>query len=92
MNDMKTARRSAHALPPLRLAIADVHQGTLRANHKVGIRVGIVVNKTGITNDFNTDWRRRRDSNPRYGCPYDALAKRWFQPLTHVSGPAGDGL
>ena len=34
------------------------------------------------------DWRRRRDSNPRYGLPYDALAKRWFQPLTHVSGPA----
>ena len=32
-------------------------------------------------------WRRRRDSNPRYGFPYDALAKRWFQPLTHVSGP-----
>ena len=31
-------------------------------------------------------WRRRRDSNPRYGFPYDALAKRWFQPLTHVSG------
>lgn len=20
---------------------------------------------------------------------YDALAKRWFQPLTHVSGPGG---
>ena len=33
-----------------------------------------------------TGWRRRRDSNPRYGFPYDALAKRWFQPLTHVSG------
>ena len=36
-------------------------------------------------------WRRRRDSNPRYGCPYDALAKRWFQPLTHVSGNHGSG-
>ena len=34
----------------------------------------------------NSLWRRRRDSNPRYGFPYDALAKRWFQPLTHVSG------
>ena len=33
----------------------------------------------------NSPWRRRRDSNPRYGYPYDALAKRWFQPLTHVS-------
>src|SRR3954470_24967337 len=33
------------------------------------------------------DWRRRRDSNPRYGNPpYGGLANRWFQPLTHVSG------
>src|SRR6476619_2979284 len=31
-------------------------------------------------------WRRRRDSNPRYGnSPYGGLANRWFQPLTHVS-------
>src|SRR6476619_4298522 len=40
-------------------------------------------------------WRRRRDSNPRYGNPpYGGLANRWFQPLTHVSecGPlAGKG-
>src|SRR5438309_4684615 len=40
---------------------------------------------------FNSDglqpWRRRRDSNPRYGnSPYGGLANRWFQPLTHVSG------
>src|SRR5437868_9096532 len=34
-------------------------------------------------------WRRRRDSNPRYGnSPYGGLANRWFQPLTHVSGKA----
>ena len=34
-----------------------------------------------------TVWRRRRDSNPRYGnSPYGGLANRWFQPLTHVSG------
>src|SRR4051794_4806714 len=36
-------------------------------------------------------WRRRRDSNPRYGnSPYGGLANRWFQPLTHVSG-SGSG-
>ncbi len=30
--------------------------------------------------------RRGRDSNPRYGfIPYDGLANRWFQPLTHLS-------
>src|SRR5213080_3332258 len=35
-------------------------------------------------------WRRRRDSNPRYGnSPYGGLANRWFQPLTHVSGMQG---
>ena len=27
--------------------------------------------------------RWRRDSNPRYGCPYVSLANWWFQPLTH---------
>src|SRR6476661_5906327 len=36
-------------------------------------------------------WRRRRDSNPRYGnSPYGGLANRWFQPLTHVSEAAPD--
>ena len=38
---------------------------------------------------INAEWRRRRDSNPRYGLtPYGGLANRWFQPLTHVSGTA----
>ena len=27
--------------------------------------------------------RWERDSNPRYGYPYDSLANCWFQPLTH---------
>src|SRR6266566_2389399 len=32
-------------------------------------------------------WRRRRDSNPRYGFrPYNGLANRRLQPLGHVSG------
>jgi hypothetical protein len=31
-------------------------------------------------------WRRRRDSNPRYGFrPYNGLANRRLQPLGHVS-------
>jgi hypothetical protein len=34
-----------------------------------------------------SDWRRRRDSNPRYGFrPYNGLANRRLQPLGHVSG------
>ena len=33
-------------------------------------------------------WRRRRDSNPRYGFrPYNGLANRRLQPLGHISGP-----
>ena len=29
--------------------------------------------------------RRKGDSNPRYGYPYDSLANCWFKPLTHLS-------
>src|SRR5258706_13451222 len=33
-----------------------------------------------------TDWRRERDSNPRYGVnPYNALAGRPLRPLGHLS-------
>ncbi len=33
------------------------------------------------------NWRRERDSNPRYGfCPYNALAGRPLRPLGHLSG------
>src|SRR6266700_6321978 len=35
------------------------------------------------------DWRRERDSNPRYGVnPYNALAGRPLRPLGHLSGRA----
>jgi site-specific DNA recombinase len=30
-------------------------------------------------------WRRGRDSNPRYSCPYAAFRVRCFQPLSHLS-------
>src|SRR6516225_5934376 len=33
-----------------------------------------------------SSWRRRRDSNPRYGFrPYNGLANRRLQPLGHLS-------
>jgi hypothetical protein len=39
-----------------------------------------------ITNGVAQGWRRRRDSNPRYGVkPYNGLANRRLQPLGHVS-------
>jgi hypothetical protein len=41
----------------------------------------------GKINNINGCWRRRRDSNPRYGFrPYNGLANRRLQPLGHVSG------
>src|SRR5271157_5613544 len=36
---------------------------------------------------FLSVWRRGRDSNPRYGCPYVAFRVRCFQPLSHLSNP-----
>jgi hypothetical protein len=32
-------------------------------------------------------WRRGRDSNPRYGCPYAAFRVRCDRPLCHLSKP-----
>src|SRR5580704_16298291 len=31
------------------------------------------------------NWRRGRDSNPRYGCPYAAFRVRCIRPLCHLS-------
>ena len=36
-------------------------------------------------NTAATAWRRGRDSNPRYGCPYAAFRVRCIQPLCHLS-------
>ena len=33
-------------------------------------------------------WRRGRDSNPRYSCPYVAFRVRCFRPLSHLSAEA----
>ncbi len=35
------------------------------------------------------NWRRGRDSNPRYSCPYAAFRVRCFQPLSHLSAAMG---
>jgi hypothetical protein len=35
------------------------------------------------------NWRRGRDSNPRYGCPYAAFRVRCIQPLCHLSAMRG---
>src|SRR5437667_9983797 len=32
-----------------------------------------------------SEWRRERDSNPRYGFPYSGFQDHPFQPLTHPS-------
>src|SRR4051812_20195027 len=35
------------------------------------------------------EWRRGRDSNPRYGCPYAAFRVRCDRPLCHLSRGRG---
>jgi site-specific DNA recombinase len=35
--------------------------------------------------DDCSKWRRRRDSNPRYGCPYASFRDWCLQPLGHLS-------
>src|SRR3954469_23603237 len=37
------------------------------------------------------NWRRGRDSNPRYGCPYAAFRVRCDRPLCHLSVAAWGG-
>jgi hypothetical protein len=40
-----------------------------------------------LATDLGSNWRRRRDSNPRYAFrAYNGLANRRLQPLGHVSG------
>src|SRR5215831_4149734 len=51
---------------------------------------GLLNGSEGVRIGF---WRRRRDSNPRYGFrPYNGLANRRLQPLGHVSGVATQAL
>ena len=42
--------------------------------------------------ETKTCWRRGRDLNPRYGCPYAAFRVRCVQPLCHLSGCEGRRL
>src|ERR1700684_2382640 len=43
-------------------------------------------NNSSETIVYKDDWRRGRDSNPRYGCPYAAFRVRCIRPLCHLSG------
>ena len=38
---------------------------------------------------YNAEWRRRRDSNPRYGFPYARFPSVCLKPLGHPSSGAG---
>src|SRR5437764_13432709 len=45
-----------------------------------------------LANDGDTvGWRRERDSNPRYGCPYTRSPGVRLQPLGHPSMPVFSG-
>ncbi len=38
-----------------------------------------------LSNNFNDSWRKRWDSNPRWGSPHAQLATECFRPLSHAS-------
>src|SRR5262245_56165772 len=63
----------------------------LRANPRARIKTG-AISLGCLTIEYETPrvsakqgWRRGRDSNPRYSCPYAAFRVRCFQPLSHLS-------
>lgn len=43
--------------------------------------------RKGLSWFRSMQWRRERDSNPRYGSPYTRFRGVRFQPLTHLSAP-----
>jgi site-specific DNA recombinase len=47
-----------------------------------------LIGKSSVTSvpTQGLNWRRGRDSNPRYPCEYAAFRVRCFQPLSHLSG------
>ena len=53
----------------------------------VGGRTGTLIKRSLRGAGHNVNWRRGRDSNPRYGYPYAAFRVRCFQPLSHLSLP-----
>ena len=52
-------------------------------------RRALLLSATSICNCFATSWRRGRDSNPRYGSPYNCLAGSPVRPLRHLSVGVG---
>jgi hypothetical protein len=71
------AKNLAPPRQPVRLKVVTHLLGTFRY---LCVRVGQKVS-----------WRRGRDSNPRYGCPYAAFRVRCIRPLCHLSKPRCDG-
>ena len=67
----------------------EVADGEVRIMGSKSRLLQVLTGKNGV-NSVPTQglkWRRGRDSNPRYGCPYAAFRVRCFQPLSHLSKP-----
>ena len=56
-----------------------------------GFAGSLVVSKSLYITDAYA-WRRGRDSNPRYGCPYAAFRVRCYRPLSHLSVAGRDAM
>ena len=66
--------------------------GTITALIARAMSVGEILIKRSLRGaGHNVNWRRGRDSNPRYGYPYAAFRVRCFQPLSHLSALGARG-
>jgi hypothetical protein len=57
-----------------------IDTGDRQRPEELALRVGVVIEDSAGYN-----WRRERDSNPRYPSGYSGFQDRLFQPLTHPS-------
>ena len=64
------------------------HLAERLSQQRLGQTLGIINFRSLISinsDSYQNSWRRGRDSNPRYGCPYAAFRVRCIQPLCHLS-------
>jgi site-specific DNA recombinase len=71
----------------------EVAEGEVRIMGSKSRLLQMLIGKNGVSSvpTQGLNWRRGRDSNPRYGCPYTRSPGVRLRPLGHPSGPAGAG-
>ena len=65
------------------LRASSLHR-TLRYRAMGSISLSVILHSSALKRS-NREWRRGRDSNPRYGCPHTCFRDKPVQPLLHLS-------